>query len=156
MDVSNNEAFSVYPGKTNNPGASKVEPSVDSMSPARSSSKMFLTSSNRHWICRHLLWARSASISVEAVPWAVHSLQHFASWLFLSANKSGPSTSNKSSAITIYSSATSDMLTTVSSSVTHVFVTSHHMKYCWMKASTGNQSSLKPNLTKSSRFHARN
>ena len=116
--------------------SSRDAPSVDLTSPERSSSKMFLIYCTQVSIENADVCSGPKMHSTVAAPWAVHYLQHSASWLSPSANKSGPSTSNKFFAITTYSSDISHMLTTASSLVTHVFVTFHHMKYCWMKDSS--------------------
>ena len=52
--------------------------------------------SRRRLICKALLWANVASDNEGEALWAAHSPQPFASWLFPSVNKFGPSTSTNS------------------------------------------------------------
>ena len=78
--------------------SSKAAHFVDSTSQGRSSSKMSHPFSQQHSTCRPLRWANDAFVNVddvEAVQWAARCPQHSASWSFPSANKFGPSTSNK-------------------------------------------------------------
>ena len=52
-------------------------------------------SSKQRWICKPLRWVNAASDNAEAVLWEVLYPRHSASWLSLSANRFGPSTSNR-------------------------------------------------------------
>ena len=99
MDVSDNEAFSVYPGKTNNPGDIIKGRTFRRLNVTR---KIIIRDVPD--LLRSALNMQTFALghqfnvfnSVVAAPWAVHSHRHSASWLYPLANKSGPSTSNKS------------------------------------------------------------
>ena len=147
MNVSGNEAFSVYPGKTSNPGDIIKGRTFRRLNGTR---KIIIPDVPD--LIRSALQMQTLALGQKCLrqcrPWAALCPQPYASWLSPSVNKSGPSTSNKSSPITTYSSATSVTWTAVSSLVMHASKTFHHMKYYLMMGSRENRSSLKQNPTK--------
>ena len=63
VNVGDNEVFSVYPGKTNNPGDIKgctFRRLNDSMSQERLWTRMYHLAQKQHWICKPLRWVNAA------------------------------------------------------------------------------------------------
>ena len=97
MDVGDNEAFSVYPGKTNNPGDLIKGRTFRRLNVTRKIvikdvPNLLRTALN---ISRLLHLENAAFANKEAVQWEVHCLQLFVSWWSPSVNKSGQSIFDK-------------------------------------------------------------
>ena len=151
MNVSDNEAFSVYPGKSNNPGDIIKGRTFRRLNVTRKIiikdvPDLIKSALNMQTFAR----IKNASVNAEAARWVAHYHQPYASWLSPSANRFGPSPSNNFSPTTTYSSVTSAMSTTVSSLETNASQNLHLMKSFWTMVSTANPSFSKRNLTKNS------
>ena len=153
MDVSDNEAFSVYPGKTNNPGG---------IIKGRTFRRLNVT----------------RKIVIKDVPDLIKSALNMQTLIALGQKcirqcRGSPMGSPLSPALCLMVVSISEQIWSINFkqilSNHHLFIRHirfvdnrlifgdsrlcdlpPYMKYCWMKASTGNQSSWKLNLTKSS------
>ena len=148
MDVSDNEAFSVYPGETNNPG---------DIIKGRTFRGLNLT---RKIIIKDVPGLITSALDMQTFALGQKCIRQSRGspmgsplspalcLMVVLVNKFGPSTSNRSSPTTTFSFATSGMWTTGWSLVTHVSQTWHHTKSSLTMASTANPPYRRLNRTK--------
>ena len=133
MDVSDNEVFSVYPGKTNNPGDIIKGRTFRRLNVTR---KIIIKDVPD--LLKSALNMQTFALNQKCIrqcrgsPMGSRPLSPALCFMVVSISEQIWSINFKQTLCNhhLYSSDTSDMLTTASSLVTHVFVTFHPMKCC--------------------------
>ena len=152
MNVYDEEVFSVYPGKSNNPGDIIKGRTFRRLNVTRKiviGDVPDLIKSALH-MQTFALGHNDVSVNAVAVPWAVLFLLPYVSWSFPSVNRFGTTPSTNLSPIITCSLNMSATLIIASSSVTNVLPHLIHMRFYWMMASMENLFSSKLSQTKNS------